>query len=99
MRTWLTSVCSIGGRFISRISAALVLVLLSGAAVLARPAEEAAGGEAALKLPDLSQVTFLGIDGHKLLLFGIVICIFACYWRKRPFHEAKNLPGTLHAKS
>src|SRR2546426_9315510 len=35
-----------------------------------------AGGEASLKLPDLSQVTFLGIDGHKLLLFGIVICIF-----------------------
>jgi len=29
-----------------------------------------------LKLPDLSQVTFLGIDGHKLLLFGIVICVF-----------------------
>ena len=51
MRSWLTSVCSIGGRFISRISAALVLVLLSGAAVLARPAEEAAGGEAALEAP------------------------------------------------
>jgi K(+)-stimulated pyrophosphate-energized sodium pump len=92
MRSWLTSVCSIGGRFISRISAALVLVLLSGAAVLARPAEEAAGGEAALKLPDLSQVTFLGIDGHKLLLFGIVICIFGLLFGMTIFTKLKNLP-------
>jgi len=92
MRTWLTSVCSIGGRFISRISAALVLVLLSGAAVLARPAEEAAGGEAALKLPDLSQVTFLGIDGHKLLLFGIVICIFGLLFGMTIFTKLKKLP-------
>jgi K(+)-stimulated pyrophosphate-energized sodium pump len=92
MRTWLTSVCSIGGRFISRISAALVLVLLSGAAILARPAEEAAGGEAGLRLPDLSQVTFLGIDGHKLLLFGIVICIFGLLFGMTIFTKLKNLP-------
>jgi K(+)-stimulated pyrophosphate-energized sodium pump len=92
MRTWLTSVCSIGGRFISRISAALVLVLLSGAAILARPAEEAAGGEAGLRLPDLSQVTFLGIDGHKLLLFGIVICVFGLLFGMTIFTKLKNLP-------
>jgi len=92
MRTWLTSVCSIGGRFISRISAALVLVLLSGAAILARPAEEAAGGEAGLRLPDLSQVTFLGIDGHKLLLFGIVICVLGLLFGMTIFTKLKNLP-------
>ena len=91
MRTWLTSVCSIGGRFISRISAALVLVLLSAAALLARPAEEA-GGEAGLKLPDLSQVTFLGIDGHKLLLFGIVICVLGLLFGMTIFTKLKNLP-------
>jgi len=92
MRTWLTSVCSIGGRFISRLSAALVLVLLSSAAILARPAEEAAGGEAGLRLPDLSQVTFLGIDGHKLLLFGIVICVFGLLFGMTIFTKLKNLP-------
>src|SRR4051794_33846481 len=32
------------------------------------------GGEANLSLPDLSQVEFLGIDGHTLLLSGLVIC-------------------------
>ena len=36
----------------------------------------APGGEANLKLPDLSQVKFLGMDGHTLLLFGIAFCIF-----------------------
>ena len=39
-------------------------------------ATEEAGGEANLKLPDLSQVQFLGIDGHKLLLFGLLFCVF-----------------------
>ncbi|HEY1471881.1 MAG TPA: sodium-translocating pyrophosphatase [Candidatus Acidoferrum sp.] len=94
MRIWLTSVCSIGGRFISRISAALVLVLLSGAAVLARPAEETAGGEAGLKLPDLSQVTFtsFNINGHKLLLVGIVICILGLGFGMAIFTKLKNLP-------
>jgi len=92
MRTWLTSVCSIGGRFISRISAALVLVLLSGTALLARAAEEVPGGEAGLKLPDLSQVTFLGINGHKLLLFGIVICILGLLFGMTIFTKLKNLP-------
>jgi K(+)-stimulated pyrophosphate-energized sodium pump len=91
MRIWLTSVCSIGGRLLSRISAAAVLVLLSGAAVLARPAEEA-GGEAGLKLPDLSQVTFLGINGHTLLLFGIAICISGLLFGMYIFTKLKNLP-------
>src|SRR6266571_8586535 len=44
---------------------------LGAPAVLAQPRE---GGEAALKLPDLSSVTFMGIDGHKLLLVGLVFC-------------------------
>jgi len=39
-------------------------------------APDTAGGEASLKLPDLSQVSFLGMDGHKLLTIGILFCIF-----------------------
>jgi len=50
------------------------------------------GGEASLKLPDLSQVTFLGIDGHKLLLFGIVICIFGLGFGLAIYSRLKNLP-------
>jgi K(+)-stimulated pyrophosphate-energized sodium pump len=46
---------------------------------VAAPAAQTAqrpGGEANLILPDLSQVTFQGIDGHTLLLVGLVVCAF-----------------------
>src|SRR4051812_2637922 len=33
------------------------------------------GGEANLVIPDLSSVKFLGIEGHTLLLSGIVVCV------------------------
>src|SRR5579863_8902882 len=50
------------------------LLFVSQSALAAEP--EAAAGEANLKLPDLSAVNFLGVDGHKLLLLGILFCIF-----------------------
>jgi K(+)-stimulated pyrophosphate-energized sodium pump len=40
----------------------------------AQAAAPRAGGEANLILPDLSQVTFQGIDGHTLLLVGLIVC-------------------------
>jgi K(+)-stimulated pyrophosphate-energized sodium pump len=56
------------------------------------------GGEVSLELPDLSQVTFLSdsIDGHNLLLIGIVVCVLglgfglAIYMnlQKMPVHRA-----------
>jgi K(+)-stimulated pyrophosphate-energized sodium pump len=62
------------------------------AAVQAQPAQEA-GGEASLKLPNLSQVTFLnGIDGHKLLLFGILFCIFGLAFGMTIYFRLKKLP-------
>jgi K(+)-stimulated pyrophosphate-energized sodium pump len=68
--------------------AAAAFALLTAASALA----EEAGGEAGLKLPDLSQVTFLGIDGHKLLLFGIVICVFGLIFGLTIYTRLKNLP-------
>jgi K(+)-stimulated pyrophosphate-energized sodium pump len=50
------------------------------------------GGEAALKLPDLSQVTFFGIDGHKLLLVGIVFCFLGLLFGLAIYMQLKNLP-------
>src|SRR6266705_3109654 len=38
------------------------------------PPQHAAGGEAALVLPNLDQATFFGIGGRALLLWGLVIC-------------------------
>jgi K(+)-stimulated pyrophosphate-energized sodium pump len=92
MRIWLASVRSIRGHFFSRMSVSLALLLLSSTSLLAQSAEEAAGGEAGLKLPDLSQVSFLGINGHTLLLFGILICIFGLLFGMTIFTRLKNLP-------
>ena len=59
---------------------------------MAQSTEESAGGEANLKLPDLSQVSFLGIDGHRLLLYGILICIFGLAFGRTIFTRLKNMP-------
>ncbi len=69
-------------------------MLLGAAAAFARaPVEaESPGGEANLKLPDLSSVNFLGIDGHKLLLFGILFCIFGLVFGLVIYTRLKNLP-------
>jgi K(+)-stimulated pyrophosphate-energized sodium pump len=88
MRTWLASAWSLGSRFVKGSVAAAGLSLFTGAAALA--AEEA-GGEAALKVPDLSQVSFLGIDGHKLLLFGIVFCVFGLIFGLAIYSRLKGM--------
>src|SRR5207237_9807540 len=71
----------------------LVLVIMGCAlgapAVLASPRE---GGEAALKLPDLSNGTFLGIGGHKLLLVGLVFCFLGLMFGLAIYIQLKNLP-------
>src|SRR5712691_4073081 len=88
MLTWLENAWSLSCRFTKFGAAAAVLTLLGVASAFA----DEAGGEANLKLPDLSQVTFLGIDGHKLLLFGIVICIFGLGFGLAIYSRLKNLP-------
>src|SRR5438046_10593846 len=49
-----------------------ILAICTGESTTFAQARE--GGEAALKLPDLSEVTFLGVDGHRLLLVGLLFC-------------------------
>src|SRR6267378_1731445 len=88
MLTWLANVWSLGCKFIRFGAPAVLLALFGAASALA----DEAGGEANLKLPDLSQVTFLGIDGHKLLLFGIIICIFGLGFGLAIYSRLKNLP-------
>jgi K(+)-stimulated pyrophosphate-energized sodium pump len=87
MRTWLASAWSLGCRYAKGSAAAAFLTLFMGAAASA----EEAGGEAALKVPDLSQVNFLGIDGHKLLLFGIVFCVFGLIFGLAIYSRLKGM--------
>jgi K(+)-stimulated pyrophosphate-energized sodium pump len=88
----MATLASAGCRFV-KISASLaVLVLLTAACSLAQPAEESGGGEAALKLPDLSSVSFLGIDGHRLLMIGLLFCLFGLGFGMTIYMRLKNLP-------
>jgi K(+)-stimulated pyrophosphate-energized sodium pump len=91
MRISLDAACSLGGKFTRKIPALVGMLLLGAPALFAKAAEEAVGGEANLKLPDLSQVSFLGIDGHKLLLYGIIICIFGLLFGLTIFTRLKNM--------
>ena len=92
MSTWLAGVRSLRSRFTMAGVVCAALMLLNGTAALAQSAPDTAGGEASLKLPDLSQVSFLGMDGHKLLTIGILFCIFGLIFGMVIFNRLKNLP-------
>jgi K(+)-stimulated pyrophosphate-energized sodium pump len=91
MRTWLIPAWALACRFAKFGGAAAIASLLAAATAFAQATEEP-GGEAALKLPDLSQVQFLGVDGHKLLLFGILFCVFGLIFGLVIYSRLKNLP-------
>ena len=59
MRTWLATAAFFTRRVATKLSAVAALLTVGAATALAQPAGETAGGEASLKLPDLSQVSFL----------------------------------------
>src|SRR5438309_66865 len=92
MRTWLTPAWVRVCRFAKFGAAGAIAALLATATAFGAQSTEEPGGEAALKLPDLSQVQFLGIDGHKLLLFGILFCVFGLIFGLVIYSRLKNLP-------
>jgi K(+)-stimulated pyrophosphate-energized sodium pump len=100
MRTWFTkgrswihgaasllSASKLGG-------AAAAAVLLLGSASTRAQDKGDVGNEASLKLPDLSSVSFLNgaIDGHKLLLVGIAVCVLGLIFGLVIYSRLKNLP-------
>jgi len=74
----------------------LVLLLLVAAALLAlapAPAAAAAGGgEASLRVPDLGQVSFGGINGRSLLMAGLLVCGLGFVFGLVVFGQLKSLP-------
>ena len=98
MRTWLATAAFQGRRVVSGF---LKKTFARGLAAyrrrrlrFAQPAASEAGGEASLKLPDLSPVSFLNgaIDGHRLLMIGILFCIFGLGFGMVIYMRLKNLP-------
>jgi K(+)-stimulated pyrophosphate-energized sodium pump len=95
MNAWLSQSLNYLGRMskLSLLRRSISLVALSLFTSLAAMAEPA-GGEAALKLPDLGSVSFFhgAIDGHKLLLIGILFCVFGLLFGLAIYTHLKNLP-------
>ena len=74
-----------------------MMLILQGPMALAQaqgnlaPTPEPAG-EANLKLPDLSSVDFLGMNGHALLLVGLIFCVLGLLFGLGIYMNLKNLP-------
>jgi len=83
----------------SLVAAAVLVAIVAVAPGLgaqqAEPAQApqvAHGGEANLVLPDLSQVSFMGVDGHSLLLVGVVISLLGMVFGLMINRQLKNMP-------
>src|SRR5262245_31242373 len=86
---------------IRRIATTLVAGFILAAAIAApalaqQPQGEGAahrgGGEAGLKLPDLSQVSFMGVDGHSLLKVGLLVAFLGMVFGLIIYMQLKKLP-------
>src|SRR5512135_1286728 len=73
----------------SKTVAALAGLLLP---TLAYAQPEHGGGEANLVLPDLHTVNFLGVNGHALLMIGLLFCAGGLLFGLAIYVQLKNLP-------
>jgi K(+)-stimulated pyrophosphate-energized sodium pump len=64
--------------------------ILALAALLVAPM--AFASDADLKLPDLGTVSFMGIPGHDLLAWGLVVCLCGMAFGLAMFTNLKNMP-------
>ena len=88
----IAGVVNYGEAFLKRqykIMAILVGLLLPTAA---SAQTEQAGGEASLRLPDLTTVNFLGMNGHALLMIGLLFCVGGMLFGLTIYVQLKNLP-------
>ena len=81
----------IAGTFLKRPYKAVAILLGLLLPTLAN-AQEKAGGEASLVLPDLSSVSFFGMNGHNLLAVGLAFCALGLLFGMAIFVQLKNLP-------
>jgi K(+)-stimulated pyrophosphate-energized sodium pump len=74
------------------------VLALAGVSLFATTAlaQERAGGEANLVIPDLSTVTFLGgIEGRNLLMFGLIVCAVGLLFGMVIYRQLRQMP--VHA--
>src|SRR5512146_1588365 len=92
MRIGFARIASQGSRLTKTVAATFALMMGTSAAFAQSGSD--VGGEANLKLPDLSAVKFLNdaIDGHTLLLIGILFCVFGLGFGMTIYMRLKGLP-------
>ena len=73
-----------------RIAALIAFTVVNVSASMAQPAH--ARSEADLILPDLRKVSFLGVDGHTLLLAGLIVCVLGLLFGLAIYMQLKKLP-------
>src|SRR5499427_3659215 len=83
-------------RAATTVAAGLAIVAVNAASALAQqPHGESAphrGGESSLVLPDLSTVSFMGVDGHSLLLIGLLVSFLGMVFGLIIYMQLKKLP-------
>jgi K(+)-stimulated pyrophosphate-energized sodium pump len=77
--------------FITLASCLAAMIFTATAAFGQSSSAPQAGGEANLKLPDLSSVQFLGFSGRTLLMLGLVVCALGLLFGLMIFLNLKNL--------
>ena len=81
-----------GGKTLLRRPYAIALFgLLLPTMAYAQP-EQTGGGEANLVLPDLTSVQFFGMNGHALLLIGLLFCVGGLLFGLTIYMQLKNAP-------
>jgi K(+)-stimulated pyrophosphate-energized sodium pump len=78
-----------------RVIPGLLLLFLSSTAVATAQVAEPAhtpGGEVNLQLPSLTQGDFLGLDGHTILLGGLLVCVLGLLFGLATYRQVKALP-------
>src|SRR6266850_1548073 len=78
----------------SRLAPAFValLLLVGSASQLVAQEGHRPGGEVNLQLPDLTTVSFLGFNGHQILLSGLVVCVLGLLFGAWTYSAVKKLP-------
>ncbi|HET9743438.1 MAG TPA: sodium-translocating pyrophosphatase [Terriglobales bacterium] len=79
-------------RSLGIVTGLLSLLLLQGSFAVAQTATPEPAGEANLRIPKLSTVNFLGMDGHSLLLIGLIFCVLGLLFGLMIYIKLKNLP-------
>src|SRR6202142_2917670 len=86
------NVITMASRAIARFLAGAGVFALTAISAFAGTAPDPEAGEANLKLPDLSSVQFMGVNGHRLLLWGILFCVLGLAFGLFIYTRLKNMP-------